>query len=85
MQRNRITKTRFPSDAKGLRNEVLQFERLISELSTDFINLPFDQVDKKIKDSEYIDYVIIVIEKIIRNKLKIIESCYKTVTLISLI
>jgi len=50
MQSNRITKPRFASDAKGLRNEVLQFERLISELSTDFINLPFDQVDKKIKD-----------------------------------
>ena len=28
----------------------LQFEKLISRLSADFINLPFDQVDKKIKD-----------------------------------
>ncbi len=62
MQSKSKTKTRFPGDDRGLRkhkdlkqperdiNKQLQFEKLISELSAEFINLPFDQVDKKIDD-----------------------------------
>ncbi|MEX1325292.1 MAG: sigma 54-interacting transcriptional regulator [Desulfobacterales bacterium] len=62
MQSKSKTKTRLPSDVKGLRKykehiqpesdikKQLQFEKLISKLSAEFINLPFDQVDKKIED-----------------------------------
>jgi hypothetical protein len=62
MQSRSKTKTQPPGEInesgdcanlKQLQKDIktqLQFERLISELSTDFINLPFDQVDKKIKD-----------------------------------
>jgi len=63
MQSKSKTKTLHPSNARGLRkykdhkkpdsdiNKQLHFEKLISELSAEFINLPFDQVDKKINDS----------------------------------
>jgi transcriptional regulator with GAF, ATPase, and Fis domain len=62
MQSRSKTKTQPPGEInesgdcanlKQLQKDIktqLQFERLISELSTGFINLPFDQVDKKIKD-----------------------------------
>ena len=54
--------TRQPRKAKGLQkhkdlkqpksdiNEQLQFEKLISKLSAEFINLPLDQVDNKINE-----------------------------------
>ena len=56
------TKKRFAIEGKAMRNnkkikrpeedinKQLQFEKLISKLSTDFINLPFDQIDQKIDD-----------------------------------
>jgi len=62
MQSKSKTTTPLPIDARGLRkykdlkqpesdtNKQLQFEKLISGLSAEFINLPFDQVDKKIDD-----------------------------------
>ena len=56
------SETRIPNDTKGLSKDKdlrqpesdikkqLKFEKLLSELSAEFINLPFDQVDKKIED-----------------------------------
>jgi transcriptional regulator with GAF, ATPase, and Fis domain len=56
------SETRFPNNTRGLcrdkglrkterdNNKQLHFEKLISELSAEFINLPFDQIDKKIED-----------------------------------
>jgi hypothetical protein len=62
MQDKSKTMAKFPVADKGSRDDKilipaeediekqLLFEKLISRLSAEFINLPFDQVDKKIDD-----------------------------------
>jgi transcriptional regulator with GAF, ATPase, and Fis domain len=62
MQDKSKTMAKLPAEDKGPRDDTilkqaeidiekqLQFEKLISRLSAEFINLPFDQVDKKIDD-----------------------------------
>ena len=63
MQSKSKTKTRFPSDAKGSPkykdlkqperdiNKQLQFQKLISKISSEFINLPDSKIDDEIEHS----------------------------------
>ena len=62
MQDKKNTMAKLPYEEQELRDDrilkqtkedienQLQFEKLISRLSAEFINLPFDQIDQKIDD-----------------------------------
>ncbi len=47
--RDAMTRTRKVVDAPASIDELLRFERLMSELSARFINLPASQIDKVIE------------------------------------